>query len=45
MTGFCKLGNELSVSVKDGQFLGQVSNYQLLKETVVRVITVRVRTQ
>jgi hypothetical protein len=32
VTDTCEHGNTTSVSIKDGEFLGQLSNYQLLKE-------------
>jgi hypothetical protein len=32
VVGFCEHGNELSGSIKDGEFLDYLSDYQLLNE-------------
>jgi hypothetical protein len=39
----CEHGNGPSGSIKDGKFLGHLSNFQLFKDSVIYSITFNVR--
>jgi hypothetical protein len=43
MVGSCEYGNATSGSIKDGEFLEQLSDYQLLKKNSAPRITISLR--